>query len=175
MVHATHDASTARGVVFVQARIIRCSCQRRESPPAIFFLYNIILKLLAYCEPRNGPGKALVVADSIDDGSFAVDQSKGVLCSLANNLSLNWFLSGVHAQLVDFLGSVVSSKAISQCANESIGLGRARFDPGFPTTSGLPGFRILTTRNLLDYTFDHLKICLKVGCNIDSDLFPVFY
>ena len=30
-------------------------------------LYNIILKLLADCEPQNGPGRALVVAASLDD------------------------------------------------------------------------------------------------------------
>ena len=90
----------------------------KESPLQQFFsLYNIILKLLANCEPRNRPGRALVAADSLDDGLFAADQSEGVICSSANDLLKNWFLSGGHAQLVDFRGSVVSSTASLQCNN----------------------------------------------------------
>ena len=61
-----------------------------------------------------------------------------------------------------------------QCAEELIGLGRAWFDPGFPTTSGFPGLRILTTRNLLDDTFNNSKIYLEGDSDIDGDLSQVF-
>ena len=69
---------------------------------------------------------------------------------------------------------MASSKVSSQCADELIGLGRAWFNPGFPTTSGLPGFHILTTHNLLNDTFDNSKIYLEGDSDIDGDLSPVF-